>query len=120
MVFSWTMEKLLLAAATAALLSASTPSLAGASGFALVNQAGAGLSGVEVRRTGSADWRPLAPALSPGARTQVAFSDPDCAFDVKARLAGNGEALWRGVNLCEVKSVTLNRGASGETWVDYD
>ena len=114
------MKKRMIMAVAAVLVSASAPGLAGASGFSLVNQAGAGLSGVEVRRTGSADWRPLAPALSSGARTQVAFSDPDCAFDLKAKLAGDGEALWRGVNLCEVKSVTLNRGASGETWVDYD
>ena len=29
-------------------------------------------------------------------------------------------AVWAGVNLCEVKSVTLNRNASGATWADYD
>ena len=114
------MKTLLSVALSATLLLAPAPLLAGASGFALVNNTNAALSGVEVRRTGSAEWRPLAPGLSVGARTSISFSDPDCAFDLKARLAGDGEATWRGVNLCEVKSVTLNRGASGETWVDYD
>ena len=27
---------------------------------------------------------------------------------------------WAGVNLCDVKSVTLNRDAAAGAWVDYD
>jgi hypothetical protein len=96
------------------------PALAQVNGFALVNQSGAGLSGFAIRRTGTTEWRPLAAGLSNGARTKLGFSDPDCAFDLKAAVAGNGEAVWRGVNLCEVSSVTLHRDASGSTWVDYD
>jgi hypothetical protein len=96
------------------------PALSGVSGFALVNQSGAGIAGLSIRRTGTAQWLPLAAGLSNGARTSLGFSDPDCAFDIKATLAGQGEATWRGVNLCEVKTVTLRRDASGLTWVDYD
>ena len=99
---------------------AAAPALAGATGFALVNQTGGAVSGVALRRTGGADWRAVGGGASAGARTSITFSDPDCAFDLRATVAGRGEILWRGVNLCEVKSVTLHRDASGMTWVDYD
>ena len=61
----------------------------------------------------------LAGTPSPGARQHIDFSDPDCAFDIQAKLAGGATAVWRGVNLCEVSAVVLNRNASGATWVDY-
>ena len=48
------------------------------------------------------------------------FSDADCAFDIRAKLAGDGEAVWSGVNLCEVSRVTLRRGPSGTTFASYD
>lgn len=102
------------------LAAVSTPILAGAAGFVLVNQTGSALADVAARRTGTSEWRPLGAAVSDGARTSVTFSDPDCAFDLKARVAGDGEATWRAVNLCEVSSVTLRRDSAGSTWVDYD
>ena len=37
------------------------------------------------------------------------FTDPDCAFDIRANVAGAGPVTWAGVNLCDVKSVTLKR-----------
>jgi hypothetical protein len=49
----------------------------------------------------------------------VSFTDPDCAFDIKATVGGN-PVTWAGVNLCDVKSVTLNRDSSAGAWVDYD
>ena len=48
------------------------------------------------------------------------FENPDCAFDLRATVAGAGQVVWSGVNLCDVKSVTLNRDAAGRDWVDYD
>jgi len=48
------------------------------------------------------------------------FSDPDCAFDIRATVAGAGSVTWAGVNLCGAKSVTLNRDGSAGAWVDYD
>ncbi len=107
-------------ALAAALLMSPVPAIAGANGFAIVNQSGAPLSGLSVRRTGTSDWRPLGAGLSPGASSKFSFTDPDCAFDIRATLAGSGEAVWHGVNLCEVASVTLQRDAAGATWVDYD
>ena len=51
---------------------------------------------------------------------QVKFADPDCAFDIQAKVPGAGPVTWAGVNLCAVKSVTLNRDGSAGAWVDYD
>jgi hypothetical protein len=96
------------------------PAVAGAGGFILVNSAGADLSGVAIRRTGSRAWQPLSVAIRAGTASAVEFADPDCAFDFRATLGGGGTAVWPGVNLCEVKSVTLNRNAAGAVWVDYD
>ena len=108
----------LLLAAT--LVASSGPAVAGASGFNLVNGTGAGISEVSIRRAGTNDWKPLGAAPAPGARGQVQFNDPDCAFDIRANVAGAGPTTWAGVNLCDVKSVTLNRDGSAGAWVDYD
>lgn len=110
----------LVATAAAALVAVqASPSLA-ADAFVLVNGTGRPMADVSIRRFGAQDWRPLGVAPAPGARAQVAFSDPDCAFDIRAMLAGGITAIWSGVNLCEVEAVTLKRESSGELWVDYD
>ncbi|HEX6073087.1 MAG TPA: hypothetical protein VFY95_08775 [Sphingomicrobium sp.] len=98
-----------------ALLAWSAPALAGASNFTLVNGTGGGLSDVSIRRAGTNDWKPLGTSGGP-----VQFSDPDCAFDIRATVAGSGPVTWAGINLCDVKSVTLHRDASTGAWVDYD
>jgi hypothetical protein len=107
--------------AFAILVTAASPALAaGASNFTLVNGTGAALADLSIRRVGTQDWKPLGTAPSAGARTAMTFSDPDCAFDIRANVAGAGPTTWAGVNLCAVKSVTLNRDASAGAWVDYD
>ena len=107
--------------AIAALFAAmGSPAIAGASNFTLVNGTGGGISDVSIRRAGSSDWKPLGAAPASGARGSVQFSDPDCAFDIRANVAGGGSTTWAGVNLCDVKSVTLKRNASAGAWVDYD
>ena len=114
------MKSLLL---TVALLASGSPALAapGASKFTLVNGTNAPLAELSIRRAGTQDWRPLAPASAPaGAKAAVDFKDPDCAFDIQATLQGVGPVVWSGVNLCEVKTVILNRNASGAIWVDYE
>jgi hypothetical protein len=98
---------------------AATPANAQAGPFTLVNGAGAKIESLSVRRFGTDAWKPLAGSPSPGARQKISFSDPDCAFDIQAKLAGGVTAVWSGVNLCEVTAVVLNRNASGATWVDY-
>jgi len=104
-----------------ALAATSAPAFAaGASNFTLVNGTGGGISEVSIRRAGTSDWKPLGAAPAAGARGAVQFNDPDCAFDIRATVAGGGPVTWAGINLCDVKSVTLNRDASAGAWVDYD
>ena len=101
-------------------LSLPVPALAGASSFSVVNAAGADISALAIRRVGSGQWQPLAAAPAVGTSAAVTFSDPDCAFDLRATLAGGAMITWPGVNLCDVKLVTLRRNAAGLAWVDYD
>ena len=112
------MRKLVLAAA---LVACASPVFAGAKDFVLVNGTRVPLSQLSIRRAGTKDWAPLA-AVSPaaGTRTPVKFSNRDCAFDIRASVPGEGPVTWASVNLCDVKSVTLNRDSSAGAWVDYD
>lgn len=93
---------------------------AGAGSFTLVNGTGAAIAELSIRRFGTQQWQGLGAAPAPGARAAIRFSDPDCAFDIRATLAGGGTAIWTGVNLCEVNAVILRRNGSGETWADYE
>jgi hypothetical protein len=90
------------------------PALAGASNFNLVNGTSGAIANVTISRAGTNQWKPL--GASSG---QIKFSDPDCAFDIRANVAGK-PVTWSGVNLCDVKSVTLKRDDSAGAWVDYD
>lgn len=104
----------------AALALGSAPASAAADDFTLINATGRAMSGISIRRFGTQDWQSLGLAAPAGGQVAVAFSNPDCAFDIRAELAGGTTAIWSGVNLCEVKAVRLNREPSGELWVDYD
>jgi len=112
------MKRLVVIAALAAF---GSPAVAGgASDFTLVNGTGVGLTQLSIRRAGTADWKPLGTAPSAGARGSMKFSDPDCAFDIRATVAGSGPVTWTGVNLCGATNVTLKRDDSAGAWVDYD
>ena len=102
-----------------ALIVVPAPALAGASGFVLVNGTETPLADVSIRRAGTESWKPLGAAPSPGANQKVAFTDRDCAFDIRADVGGK-PVTWARVNLCEVKSVTLKSDAAAGPWVDYD
>ena len=102
------------------LLATPVPAIAGAGNFTVVNATGLDIELLEIRRFGTDSWKPLSSKPAAGAKGAVDFNDPDCAFDIRARLAGGALVTWQGVNLCEAKSVTLNRNAAGATWVDYD
>jgi hypothetical protein len=107
-------------ACLALLLVTAAPALAaGASGFNLVNGTSGALGDLSIRRAGTSDWRPLGTAPAPGAQGAIKFSDPDCAFDIRATIGGS-PVTWTGVNLCGAKSVTLKRDESAGAWVDYD
>ena len=94
--------------------------MAGAGNFTIVNATGRDITALAIRRFGTTAWQSLGTAAKAGARGTVQFSDADCAFDIQGTLAGGVNAVWSGVNLCEAKSVTLNRSDSGAAWVDYD
>lgn len=105
---------------TALGLSLPAPAIGGASSFSVVNAAGADISGLAIRRVGSSQWQALGVSAPTGKAAAVSFSDPDCAFDLRATLAGGATVTWAGVNLCDVKLLTLRRNAAGFAWVDYD
>lgn len=107
-------------ACLALLLVTAAPALAeGASPFSLVNGTSGALGDLSIRRAGTNDWKSLGSAPAPGAQGSIKFSDPDCAFDIRATVGG-APVTWTGVNLCGAKSVTLKRDDSAGAWVDYD
>jgi len=111
------MKRLLLILAVIAL---PAPAYAGAGGFVLVNGTETALAQMSIRRAGSDSWKPIGAAAAPGSNQSVSFADPDCAFDIRANVAGAGPVTWAGVNLCDVKSVTLKSDSAAGQWVDYD
>lgn len=107
-----------------ALAAIPAPGFAQAVSFTLVNNTDIAFTGLMARRVGTQPWQPLVvspvPLASSGGRGAVTFRDPDCAFDLQATLPDGRIVVWPRVNLCEAKVVTLNRGADGSLWVDYD
>jgi hypothetical protein len=114
------MKRLIVSALAALMMLAPVSANAAAGNFTLVNKTGTNISAMSIRRAGTSAWSPLGGTPANGSRTAVAFANPDCAFDIKADLAGGGSATFTGVNLCDVTVVTLNRGPTGDLWVDYD
>lgn len=102
---------------------ASAPVAAQAVSFLLINNTDIEFSEVKVRRFGTEPWIPLVvapvPVAKSGGRGSVRFSDPDCSFDLQARLPDGRMMVWPAVNLCDATVVTLNRNANGELWADY-
>src|SRR5436190_2205747 len=111
--FMCKMNRLFLGLSGALMLASTAPAIAGAGGFAFVNGIGSDISAVSIRRVGSGDWRPLGVSAAAGKSASAAFSDPDCAFDVRATIAGGATVTWSGVNLCDVKLLTLRRNDAG-------
>ncbi len=104
-----------------ALVVAATPVGAAEQGrsFILANQTGQPLASLMIRDFGQGPWRPLLPGLGAGANQPASVTDDDCAFDIRGSLPGGDQVTWNGVNLCEVRVVTLNRRPDGTVWVDY-
>lgn len=99
---------------------AASAALLQAGAFTLGNQTGQPLGSIAIREFGAGSWRELTGSLAPGVRQPIAFSNDDCAFDIRGTLPGGQVVTWSGVNLCDVRAVTLNRRADGTIWVDYD
>lgn len=114
------MRNELVLAAVLAAFAPTAPAIAGASSFAVVNAAGADMSSLSIRRVGTTRWVSLDVVAEVGKSAPVRFANPDCAFDLQATLSNGATVIWSGVNLCDVKLVTLRRNAAGLAWVDYD
>jgi hypothetical protein len=117
------MRTLLLTVVAAALSAAPAPAAAQAGNFTIVNATTIDFTGLSVRRFGTSDWLPLTVAPVPlhvSKRGVASFRDEDCAFDLRATLPDGRFVVWPGVNLCQVKVVTLNQKAGGALWVDYE
>ncbi len=117
------MRKLLPIIVAAAFTASPAPALAQAGKFTIVNSTGIDFSGIAVRRFGTNQWLPLTVSPVPlrnSARGAADFKDEDCAFDLRATLPDGRTVVWPGVNLCQVKVVTLNQKAGGALWVDYE
>lgn len=114
------MKRLIAPLLALAMMALPRPAVAAAGNFTLVNKTGANIGSLQIRRVGTSAWQPLTGTPASGGRVAVAFVNPDCAFDIKASLVGGGSATFSGVNLCDVTVVTLNRGPTGDLWVDYD
>jgi hypothetical protein len=114
------MKQVLSFLAAVGLVGLPQPAIAGAANFTLVNGTGQPVSNVSIRRTTTNNWTSIPAAPASGARAEVQFTDPDCAFDIRATLAGIGEVMWTGINLCGTKAVILNRNGKGVLWVDYE
>lgn len=118
------MKRIVALAAVAFVCAMPSPLAAQAGNFTLINKTDIDFAGLMARRFGTRQWQPLVIAPIPvprsGGRGSVQFTNPDCAFDLQATLPDGRLVVWSGVNLCDAKVVTLNRGAGGELWVDYE
>lgn len=114
------MAKFVARALILASLIMASPAASAANDISIVNNSGAALRELALRRVGDRAWQPLAVATAAGSTALVTFSEKDCAYDLRATITGVGQIVWSGVNLCDVKRVTLNRDSAGRRWVDYD
>ena len=82
-----------------AILATPAPAFAAAGNFTLVNKTGAAIASLQIRRVGTTAWQSLGGNPGNGSRVAVAFANPDCAFDIKATLAGGQSATFSGVSV---------------------
>jgi hypothetical protein len=117
------MKQVLAIVAASVLAVVPMPAQAQAASFVLVNNTDIAFTSIQARRFGSQDWRAVViapvPLAASGGRGSAEFSDEECAFDLQATLPDGRQVVWRAVNLCEARVVTLNRTADGQFWVDY-
>ena len=103
------------------LLALASPAWAGpgAGNFNLVNGTSGALGTVSISRTGAKSGSRLV-QFRPQALLRPYNSRIPIAPLTSARKVGGKAVTWAGVNLCDVKSVTLKRDDSAGAWVDYD
>lgn len=101
---------------------ASGPAHAGTQDFILVNSTGSEIHDLYVSESGNMSWEEN---LLPGADTflnstemAITFSGRSaCVWDLMAQ-EGDVQAVWEGIDLCQVSAVTLHCGESS-CWATY-
>lgn len=89
------------------------------SSVALVNGMGSHLRSVEIRNTPGGSWNAGPLVTQDGARAAWKFDDSDCAYDIRVTTASGEIVMFKGINPCDARTLTLRRN-SGVGWVDYD
>ena len=102
------------------MIAGSVPASAAPSSVAIANGTGADIASVTARRVGTTGWKSIGFAAPAGKAGNASIDESDCAFDLQVTLADGKTVTYSGVNLCDVKLVTLRRNAAGVAWVDYD
>lgn len=86
---------------------------------ALVNGTGSQLRSMELRLAPDGAWGDGPLVSSEGARTSWTFDDSVCGYDFRATTVSGDSIVFKGVNPCDARTLTLRRNA-GVGWVDYD
>jgi hypothetical protein len=105
----------------AVLVATTTPALADAWDFVLINSAGKEIKLVEVAPTGTTTWQPnIVDAdtkhsnTKPGGRMTVHFDKgAGCKYDVKATFTDDSSLVWTGFNACDNSYLTVKVNAAG-------
>ena len=106
-------------------LGGATPALAASEVFTVVNETGYDIREVYIAPTRNETWEEDilgVDVLTDGARTRIDFSNSEeaCLWDMKVVYTDDEEAVWQGLNLCEISTVVLHYDDSGNTWADTD
>ena len=92
--------------------------------FALTNATGYDIASVYISPAHDDKWGADIMGqdiLNNGAATEIVFDQGDntCNWDLKATYTDGEEAIWHGLNLCEISKVTVHYDhASGSTTAD--
>ena len=95
-----------------ALLLAAPSAWAASQDFTVVNRTGYPIQTIHVTEAGSRDWGNDVmgrETLNPGERVEVSFdrSTRVCQWDLMVEYRDRTQAVWTGLNLCEVSRVAL-------------
>jgi len=92
--------------------------------FMLSNDTGYDIASVFISAANDGNWGADVMGqdiLAKGAGTEIVFDQGDntCNWDIKAVYSDGEEAIWHGLNLCEISKVTVHYDhASGSTSAD--
>lgn len=113
-------------AATSSIVLLATPALAGDQDFRVKNKTGYVISEVYVSSSNTEDWEEdvmEADVLGDGDHVDIEFErgTKGCSFDLKVVYDDGTPAIWNGLDLCTVSTVTLRYDRNADrTWATTD